>query len=41
LFLYNLELGGGETVHHHLALLTCGLGGGALEPRRGAVPDYP
>jgi hypothetical protein len=40
-FLYHLELGGGETLHHHLAPLTCGLGGGALEPRRGGVPDYP
>jgi hypothetical protein len=39
LFLYQLELGGGET--YHLAPLSCGLSGGALEPRGGAVPDYP
>jgi hypothetical protein len=25
-FLYHLELGGGETLHHHLTPLTCGLG---------------
>jgi hypothetical protein len=40
-FLYHHELGGGETLCHHLALLICELGGGALEPRRGIVPDYP
>jgi hypothetical protein len=40
-FLYDLELGDGETIHHHLAPLTCGLGGGTLEPREGTVPDYP
>jgi hypothetical protein len=39
-FLYHLELGGGERIHHHLAPLTCGLGGGALESRGRAVPDY-
>jgi hypothetical protein len=33
LFLYHLELGGGETIHHHLAPLTCSLGGEALESR--------
>jgi hypothetical protein len=38
-FLYHLELGGGETCHL-LAPLTCGQGGGALEARGGAVPDY-
>jgi hypothetical protein len=41
LFLYHLELGGRETLYHHLALLTCGLGGGALDPRGLAAPDYP
>jgi hypothetical protein len=40
-FLYYLELEGGETILHHLATLTCGLGGGALESRGEAVPDYP
>jgi hypothetical protein len=25
-FLYHLELGSGETIRHHLAPLTCGLG---------------
>jgi hypothetical protein len=25
-FLYHLELGGGETLHYHLALLTYGIG---------------
>jgi hypothetical protein len=39
-FVYHLELRGGETIHHYLAPLTCGLGGGALEPRWGAVPDF-
>jgi hypothetical protein len=29
LFLYHLEFGDGETVCHHKAPLTCGLGGGA------------
>jgi hypothetical protein len=32
LFLYHLELGGGETIHHHLACLTCELRTGALKP---------
>jgi hypothetical protein len=40
-FLYHLELGSRETLCHHLALLTYVLGGGDLEPRGGAVPDYP
>jgi hypothetical protein len=40
-FLYHLELGGRETLHHYLCPLTYGLGGGALEPRGGAVQDYP
>jgi hypothetical protein len=31
LFLYHLELGGGETLCHPLAPFTCVLGGGALE----------
>jgi hypothetical protein len=38
-FLYHLELGAGERIHHHLAPLTCGLGGGALESRGRAVPS--
>jgi hypothetical protein len=41
LFLYHLELGDGEIIHHHLASLTCGLGGRALESRCRAVLDYP
>jgi hypothetical protein len=41
LFLYHLELEGEETICHHLAPPTCGVGGGALEPRGGSVPDYP
>jgi hypothetical protein len=41
LFLYYHELGGGERIYHHLAPLTCGLGGGALESKGGAVPDSP
>jgi hypothetical protein len=40
-FLYHLELGGGETLPHYLVPLTYGLGGKALEPRGGAVPGYP
>jgi hypothetical protein len=40
-FLYHLELGGGETICHHLAPLTYRLGGGTLESREGAVPDSP
>jgi hypothetical protein len=40
-FLYHLELGGGETIGHHLAPLTCGLGERALEPRGTAASDYP
>jgi hypothetical protein len=40
-FLYHLELGDRETLHHYLASLTYGLGGGALEPRGETVPDYP
>jgi hypothetical protein len=38
-FLYHLELGGGETLCHHLAPLTCGPE--VAEARGGAVPDYP
>lgn len=41
LFLYHPELGGGETIRCHLAPLTCGLWEGVLQPRGGAVPDYP
>jgi hypothetical protein len=40
-FLYHLELGGEETIHHHLAPLTCGSREGALEPREKAIPGYP
>jgi hypothetical protein len=39
-FLYHLDLGGRETLHHHLPPLTCGLRGGVLEPRGGAFTDY-
>jgi hypothetical protein len=35
-FFYHLELG-----DHNLAPFTCELGGGALDARWGAVPDYP
>jgi hypothetical protein len=35
LFLYHLELGGGETLHHHLVPFTNGLEGGTLGPREG------
>jgi hypothetical protein len=40
-FLHHFELGGGETICHHLAPLTCGLGRGTLESSGEAVPDYP
>jgi hypothetical protein len=40
-FLYYLELGVGETLHHHLDPLTCELGGEALKPIGRSVPDYP
>jgi hypothetical protein len=40
-FLYNLELGGGERINHHLDPLTCGLWREALESRGKIVPDYP
>jgi hypothetical protein len=40
-FLCHLELGCEETIYHHLGPLSCGLGGGALEARGGAVPGHP